>query len=555
MGQKVLDVGTGSTHVCALLEDRSVKCWGRNFSWQLGLGHRYSIGDNELPSSIGSVPLGSEVQAIRVGHRFSCALMMNGGLKCWGANGFGQLGLGFRSNHNQGIVDVPLSGDILDFALGFGYTHVLFRDGRVRSWGENGSGQLGLGHTGNIGDNERITFPDFVDLGGVGSPIVARFTHDSDVRASNAISFDASESYASHSISSYSWDFGDESVTQTGQTVNHTFSSSGSYTVTLTVTDSASQTDTFSQVVRVKMPNSPPFFINPREVFVVHQGETSSLELIEATDSDENTSLTYTLVQSPSGGTLSNCLGGTVDLSCDYLPNSSSTANIQFTYKANDGSLDSEEVFTVLLNVKAPRSPITQVSLGNTHACVLFQNKKVSCWGRNNLGQLGLGHTLDIGGSETPLFREFVHTGDHEFVSLGEGVLQISSGSNHTCALLESGKVRCWGDDNQGTLGVGVTENVGDNELPSSVNAISFGQKAIQVSSGFNYTCALLENGGVRCWGENYSGQLGLGHTSFVTDVSTLSDLPIGSRGKVDQCRICSCLCGSLRWHTKVLGK
>ena len=531
IGARVLDVVAGkSSYTCALLEDRGVKCWGyRNY---IGPGHSQNIGDNEWPSSIGSMDLGGAVRSIRLGEDFVCAWMAGGGLKCWGGNYFGQLGLGHNSRHS-GWVDIPIAGeDILDFTLGGRYIYVLMEDGRVRSWGANDSGQLGLGHRETIGDNESIALPPDVSVGGVGAPLIARFAYNSYVRASNEVSFDASASYSSAPISRYSWNFGDGSSQSSGQIVSHTFQGSGSYRVILTITDSLGQTDTFSEQVRVKMPNSPPFFTHPREFFAVHQGETASLELMPAKDNDQNTNLTYTLVNAPSRGTLSNCLQGSADLVCDYLPDSSSMENVQFTYKANDGSLDSWEFFTVFLDIKVPRSPMIQISAGDQHVCVLFQNKKVSCWGYNGHGQLGLGHTTSLGSNEFPLFRDFVHMGDQESVGLGEGAVQISSGSRHTCALFESGKVRCWGQNNWGQLGLGHYQHIGDDELPSSVPALHFGQKVIQVNASESYTCVLLEGGGVRCWGGSQGGRLGLGHNRNINDISELTDLPLGQKAK-----------------------
>ena len=55
-------------------------------------------------------------------------------------------------------VDIPLTGNILDFSLGKTFIHVLFKEGHVRSWGSNFAGQLALGHTETIGDNEPISF-------------------------------------------------------------------------------------------------------------------------------------------------------------------------------------------------------------------------------------------------------------------------------------------------------------------------------------------------------------------------------------------------------------
>ena len=67
------------------------------------------------------------------------------------------------------------------------------KEGHSRSWGINSSGQLGLAHTRTIGDNEHIFFSDAPNLGGVGNPLIARFTYSSYIRASSAINFDASK--------------------------------------------------------------------------------------------------------------------------------------------------------------------------------------------------------------------------------------------------------------------------------------------------------------------------------------------------------------------------
>ena len=483
VGQKVLDIAAADAHTCALLEDRSIKCWGHSDSFP-GQSH---IGDDELPSSIGSLDLASEVQSLRVGWHSSCALMMDGGLKCWGDNYYGQLGQG-TNRRFDGIVNVPLGEGILDISLGAFHALALMEDGSLKSWGRNNYGHLGLGHNQHIGDNESIEIIDSFDLGGVGSPITARFIHSADTRAFHAISFDASSSYSRSSIGSYSWDFGDASLAQLGQTLTHTFAGSGSYTVTLTVTDSLGQVDTFSQVLRVKMPNRPPFFNQPIESFIVYQGETATLELANAEDSDQNTSLTYTLVEAPNLGILSHCLGGTSDLICDYIPDSSSTDGVEFTYKANDGAIDSEEFFTVLLDVRPAGTRVLQVSSGILHTCVLYENKKVSCSGDNHWGQLGL---ADLDSAD--------------FIELGEAVARISSGDNHSCTLMESGDVRCWGSNSHEQLGMenkGSLQKVGDDENLLSVDAISFEERVIQVSAKGDATCVLLENEVIKCWGE-----------------------------------------------------
>ena len=92
-------------------------------------------------------------------------------------------------------------------------------------------------------------------------------------------------------------------------------------------------------------------------------------------------------------------------------------------------------------------------------------------------------------------------------VELGGKATAISLGNQHSCAVLENGQVKCWGRNNLGQLGTG---NETSLNIPSA--AINLGEKAVSVSLGGMHSCALLENGQVKCWGRNYNGQLGMGN-------------------------------------------
>src|SRR6185503_5829179 len=94
----------------------------------------------------------------------------------------------------------------------------------------------------------------------------------------------------------------------------------------------------------------------------------------------------------------------------------------------------------------------------------------------------------------------------------GGPVVQLATGGEHTCALLEDGAARCWGDNWDGQLGYARPDEIGDDELPSSVGVVDVGGPVMQLSAGYWHTCALLEGGDVRCWGDNEYGQLGYAH-------------------------------------------
>ncbi|MCB9091398.1 MAG: hypothetical protein H6621_09820 [Halobacteriovoraceae bacterium] len=155
----------------------------------------------------------------------------------------------------------------------------------------------------------------------------------------------------------------------------------------------------------------------------------------------------------------------------------------------------------------------TKVITGGFHTCVLYKEGNVRCFGQNNYGQLGLGHTNNIGDNE-PITSQ-------DFLPIDEKVIDLSAGLNHTCAVLESGRVLCFGANQAGQLGLGHTDNIGDDESLTSDLKIDLGEPAVRIYSGTNYNCALLASKKVKCWGENNSGQLGLGHTANIGDDET----------------------------------
>lgn len=159
-----------------------------------------------------------------------------------------------------------------------------------------------------------------------------------------------------------------------------------------------------------------------------------------------------------------------------------------------------------------PRT-VVQVSIHSVSACALLSDGAVRCWGNSQHGELGHGNQQQIGDDEHP-----ASAGD---VPLGAPATQIAVGASHACAILEGGGVKCWGYGEEGALGYGNTENVGDDETPADVGFVDIGEPALQITAGWRHNCVLLAGGRIRCWGGNIAGQLGYGHTNIIGDDET----------------------------------
>jgi len=157
------------------------------------------------------------------------------------------------------------------------------------------------------------------------------------------------------------------------------------------------------------------------------------------------------------------------------------------------------------------------ISAGDAHTCAILDDGSVRCWGLGDAGQLGYGNTRQIGDNETP--------GSVGPVDLGPGrtATAISAGESRTCAVLDNGSVRCWGKNDVGQLGYGNKDTVGDNETPGSVApvALGTGRTAVAVAAGQAHTCARLDDGDVRCWGKGTDGELGYCSRATIGDDET----------------------------------
>jgi cysteine-rich repeat protein len=430
-------LATGNVHTCALLDNGAVRCWGRGISGRLGYGNTNNIGDNEVPASGGNVNVGGNVIQISAGDLHTCALLGNGAVRCWGYGAEGRLGYG---NINQigddeepaAAGDINVGGTVIQISAGGHHTCALLNTGTVRCWGYGGSGQLGYGNTANIGDSETPASAGNVNIGGTVIQIAAGRYHTCALLNTGSVRC---------------WGIGESGQLGYGNTNNigddETPASAGNVNVGGPVTQIAA-------------------------------GGAHTCALLDT-------------------GTV-RCWGAASEGKLGY---------------GNMNSIGDNETPASAGNVNVG-GPVIQIAAGNGHSCALLDTGTVRCWGDGNSGRLGYGNTSHIGDNEEP-----ASVGN---VNVGGSVIHLATGGGHTCALLDTGTVRCWGGGADGRLGYGNTANIGDNESPASAGNVNVGGTVIQIAAGNFHTCVLLDTGAVRCWGRGNSGRLGYGNTNTIGD-------------------------------------
>lgn len=266
--------------------------------------------------------------------------------------------------------------------------------------------------------------------------------------------FDASASTAGDApITGFAWSFGDGG-TATSATTSHSYAATGSYMVSLSVTDALGQVS----LVR-------------RTVVVTAGGALSALTPASALDAGSRHSCA---VRSNGvwcwGDNFHQQLGSPIAVDTSTEP---------YTYT---GLMSSG----VPLQING-LSNVTAVSAGERHSCALHANGSVSCWGNGEYGQLGHGSRAS---SATPVVVSGLNT-----------AVAVSAGGFNTCALLQGGSVSCWGNSNTSI----------EQLVPAPVAGLS---GATALSAGRGHHCAVLSDASVRCWGDNNDGQLGNGSTT-----------------------------------------
>lgn len=181
-------------------------------------------------------------------------------------------------------------------------------------------------------------------------------------------------------------------------------------------------------------------------------------------------------------------------------------------------------------------SAVAEIAAGFAHTCARLDDGAVRCWGANDFGQLGEGTTMP---RATPAI-----------VSI-RNVLSLSAGGAHTCAVLRDRTAMCWGRNDDGQLGDGSTTT---RLLPVAVSGLS---NVEDLAAGQFHTCARLQDQSVRCWGRNDAGQVGDGSVgtsrTLHVAVASLAGVKKIAAGLADTCAIVQD--GSIRCWGRAIGR
>lgn len=286
--------------------------------------------------------------------------------------------------------------------------------------------------------------------------------------------FDASTSTAGDAaLTSFAWDFGD-GLGATGPTVSHTYAGTGNFVVTLTVTDALGQQSTWRMTPDTSEAQT---FSTLTAATTLDAGERHACVIRDGSPWCWGQNYSQNLGRSY----------GSVVVNGNHVFNGLETSGVPVQSSIGISSA-------------------TAVVAGAAHTCALLSNGTVRCWGSMAFSGLGDGVHTD---SAVPVT-----------VSGIGNAKALTGGGDHLCALLADGTVWCWGDERLDGPGK-VLGSAVPTQVTGITTAVAVAATGTHFSTSGLYSCAVLANGGVRCWGDARYGKLGNG--SLVNSASPVA--------------------------------
>jgi alpha-tubulin suppressor-like RCC1 family protein len=433
----VIAISSGSFHTCALLGDGTARCWGSNFSGELGNG---LPGSSSVPVVVSGLTGATQIDT---GSSHSCAIVAGGAVMCWGGDFWGQLGDGLSGVDSRVPVAVAGLTGAVGLGIGHGHSCAIVAGGAVRCWGLNEGGELGSGAASPFSLSPTLV----TDLSNVVQ--LAGSNHTCAVQLGGAVRCwgpNLQGQLGSGAPSS----FVATPVAVVGVNDATDLTVGGEHSC---VTNGVGAVRCWGQGISGQLGNA---FVPWSTVPVAVAGVTSLDVAALAAGGDE------TCVLHPTGTV--RCWGRNT------------------LGQLGDGT-------TVDSPVPVPVVGLTgasQLAVGGGHVCAVVSGG-VSCWGGNFSGQAGQATTVASVAAPTP-------------VAGITGVTRLAAGLVHTCAIVTSGTVKCWGSNSLGQLGVAD---------PAATHSTLTGLGAVAIAAGAFHTCVVTGAAVVGCWGNNSSGQIG----------------------------------------------
>jgi alpha-tubulin suppressor-like RCC1 family protein len=514
-GRTARAITTGNYHTCAILDTYAVACWGQGTFGQLGYGNNANRYYQDLGNALTTVNLGTDrtATAITAGRYSTCAILDNGSVKCWGLNNNGQLGQ--NSTTWLGDDANEMGDNLLPVYLGSGRTAkkivanndsvcAILDNDTLKCWGDNSYGQLGTGDTNTRGnDAGEMSTLGTVNLGTGQVPAQIAIGH-----------YHACALLTSTNLKC--WGGGFLGQLGRGSTLNYGSNSADMGDalplvdfdgVTPTVTSSPAVTSTPAIATPPPITSSPIATSSPA---------ITSTPIATNTPVDTDTPTptdTATPTHTPSATSSPIATSSpTKTLTRSRTPTRSKTKT-----KTRTPTKSKTPTRTPVGYV----SRVVAVASGHSHSCAILASSVVKCWGRNDYGQLGLGDTSDRGDGSGEMANAL------PAVDMGTGVLasKMYAGSSHSCVLTTTNRVKCWGNNSEGQLGLGDSDHRGDgsSEMGDTLPYVDLGtgRTATALALGEGSTCALLDNATLVCWGFNMFGQLGIGSADTIGDLAS----------------------------------
>jgi alpha-tubulin suppressor-like RCC1 family protein len=514
-------VSVGSRHVCALASDSTVWCWGDNSNKELGIGGNVFWTPTPMETSVNAVDVVARYQ-------YTCALEYDGTVKCWGWSGYGVLG-------HPGLSDTatPNTVDNISTAVSIGpssnhgvHTCAVLANGTAMCWGANDQGQLGDGSA----SADEATPVGVLGLTGA-VQIAVGFQHTCALLDSGA-----AKCWGNNTAGQLGTTAGaahPSPVTVTGFSAgvpavavdagtSHTCAVLSNGTARCWGAGGSGRLGTGSTSNRT----TPGTVSGLTGATAISAGGAHTCALVVAgtakcwgsnaygqLGNNSTTSHTTPVTVSGLAGAIAVSAGG--NHSCALLSNGTVKCwGLNSSGQLGDGTTTSRHTpVTVKVSSTTALSGVVAITAGTSHTCAVLSNGTARCWGAGGSGRLGNGSTANKPYASTSV------SGVTTSTTPSARFTSISAGGAHTCARIANGTARCWGSGASGRLGNASTASHSTPVTVSGLTAVA------QISAGGSHTCALLSNGTARCWGWGTYGQLGVNSTSSHTTPVTVSGL------------------------------